>query len=89
MAAKVRPCLILTPQPKSDKLDVFTVIAHTTARRGSQWEMTISKPFLDDQGAFDTQRVATVAKVNSAKYGKSGKPTLAMTQPRLPAAPLL
>jgi mRNA interferase MazF len=63
MAAKVRPCLILTPAPKSEELDVFTVIAHTTALRGSRWEMAFPKPFLDEEGAFDMQRVATVARV--------------------------
>ena len=31
MAAKVRPCLIITPQPRGDDLEVFTVVAHTTA----------------------------------------------------------
>ena len=63
MTAKVRPCLILTPQPSHDDLDVFTVVAHTTALRGSRWELSISKPYLDDEGAFDVQRIATVARV--------------------------
>ncbi len=63
MAAKIRPCLILTRPPKGDELDVFTVVAHTTARRGNRWEVQIEKPFLDDEGAFDVQRVATVASV--------------------------
>ena len=63
MAAKVRPCLILTPQPKLNELDVFTVVAHTTSRRGNQWEIEVHKPYLDNQGAFDMQRIATVARV--------------------------
>ena len=63
MAAKVRPCLILTQPPKLNELDVFTVVAHTTSRRGNRWEIEILKPFLDNQGAFDMQRVATVASV--------------------------
>lgn len=63
MAAKVRPCLILTPPPHHDDLDVFTVVAHTTAVRGSRWEISIPKPCLNDDGAFDVQRVATVASV--------------------------
>ena len=63
MVAKVRPCLILTPQPHRDDLDVFTVIAHTTAVRGSRWELSIPKPYLDEEGAFDVQRIATVASV--------------------------
>jgi mRNA interferase MazF len=63
MAAKVRPCLILTRPPRSDELDVFTIVAHTTSRRGNRWEVSIGKSFLDDEGAFDVQRVATVASV--------------------------
>ena len=62
MAAKVRPCLILTSQPRGDDLDVFTVVAHTTAIRGNRWEITIPKSFLEE-GAFDVQRLATVASV--------------------------
>jgi mRNA interferase MazF len=63
MAAKVRPCLILTPQPHGDDLEVFTVVAHTTAVRGSRWEISVPKYFLDTEGAFDVQRIATVASV--------------------------
>ena len=63
MAAKVRPCLILTLPPRDDDLEVFTVVSHTTACRGNRWEVPIPKPFLDDEGAFDVQRVATVASV--------------------------
>ena len=62
LAAKVRPCLILTPPPSTDaELNVFTVIAHTTAGRASRWEVPIPKAFLDSEGVFDLQRIATVA----------------------------
>ena len=63
MAAKVRPCLIVTPHPRGDDLEVLTVVAHTTAIRGNRWEVPIPKPFLDSKGAFDVQRIATVASV--------------------------
>lgn len=63
MAAKVRPCLVLTNQPQSNELDVYTVIAHTTAPRGNRWELQISKSYLDLEGVFDVQRIATVASV--------------------------
>jgi mRNA interferase MazF len=63
MAAKVRPCLILTPPPRGDELNTFTVVAHATAIRGSRWELQIPKPYLEDEGAFDVQRIATVASV--------------------------
>ena len=61
MAAKVRPCLILTPQPRGGDLEVFTVVAHTTAVRDNRWEVSILKTFLNSEGAFDVQRIATVA----------------------------
>ncbi|MGH7953053.1 MAG: type II toxin-antitoxin system PemK/MazF family toxin [Limisphaerales bacterium] len=77
MAAKVRPCLILTSQPRGDDLDVFTVVAHTTAIRGNQWEISIPKPFLNDDGAFDVQRIATVASVKlERKLGKLSRPEM-------------
>jgi mRNA-degrading endonuclease toxin of MazEF toxin-antitoxin module len=44
-------------------LDVFTVVSHTTACRGSHWEVALPKPYLDEEGAFDVQRIATVASV--------------------------
>jgi mRNA interferase MazF len=62
MVAKIRPCLILTSQPKDDELDVFTVIAHTTSRRGNRWEIPLPKSFLDAEGVFDVQRIVTVAR---------------------------
>ncbi|MDR3377700.1 MAG: type II toxin-antitoxin system PemK/MazF family toxin [Verrucomicrobiae bacterium] len=63
LAAKVRPCLVLTTQPQDEDLEVYTVVAHTTAGRGSHWELAISKPWLDAEGVFDVQRIATVAGV--------------------------
>jgi len=63
MQAKVRPCLVLTPPPAADnELAVFTLVAHTPSLRGSRWEVNIPKAFLDD-GAFDVQRIVTVATV--------------------------
>lgn len=63
MAAKSRPCLVLTPQPGANELAVFTVVAHTTAIRGNRWEMAIRKHSFSPEGAFDLQRVATVETV--------------------------
>lgn len=60
MQAKVRPCLVLTQPPRSDdELAVVTVVAHTTSVRGSRWEVSVTKHFLQT-GAFDVQRIATV-----------------------------
>jgi len=63
MAAKVRPCLVLSQPPRDDELSVVTVVAHTTALRGNRWEVPVPKPFLRQEGAFDVQRVATVASI--------------------------
>jgi mRNA interferase MazF len=63
MAAKVRPCLILTQAPQSNDLDVYTVLGHTTSCRGSSWEVVIERSFLDSEGAFDVQRISRVSSV--------------------------
>jgi mRNA interferase MazF len=62
MQAKVRPCLILTLPPMEDELAVVTLVAHTTSLRGNRWEVKVPKAFLEE-GAFDVQRIATVATV--------------------------
>jgi mRNA interferase MazF len=59
MQAKVRPCLVVTPPPRTDELAVVTLVAHTTSVRGSRWEVAIPKHFLQ-AGAFDVQRIVTV-----------------------------
>ena len=56
--AKIRPCLIITDAPTDQDLDLATVVFHTTALRGSKWELTIPKPFLK-LGAFHLQEVHT------------------------------
>ena len=54
---------MLTPRPAEDnELAVLTLVAHTTSLRGNRWEVKIPKPFLDE-GAFDVQRIVTVANV--------------------------
>lgn len=60
LAAKVRPALLLTGEPKDAELDVFTVLLHTTALRGTEWELAIAKPFLKP-GAFHLQQLQTIS----------------------------
>ena len=62
LAAKVRPALLLTGSPADDELDLVTVLLHTTALRGNQCELAISKPFLKP-GAFHLQQLQTVSTV--------------------------
>lgn len=59
MVAKIRPCLILTSAPSDEELAVVTVLAHTTQRRKSPWEIELKKPFLKE-GIFHIQLIQTV-----------------------------
>jgi mRNA interferase MazF len=60
LAAKVRPCLLLTGFPADDELALVTVVPHTTAIRGNQWEHACQKAFLK-AGAFHLQQVQSVS----------------------------
>ena len=60
LAAKVRPCLLLTGFPADDELALVTVVPHTTAIRGNQWEHACQKAFLKP-GAFHLQQVQSVS----------------------------
>ena len=60
LAAKVRPALLLTGEPADDELDLFTVLLHTTALRGNNWEFVLAKPFLKP-GAFHLQQLQSVS----------------------------
>ncbi|HEY6225824.1 MAG TPA: type II toxin-antitoxin system PemK/MazF family toxin [Verrucomicrobiae bacterium] len=62
LAAKIRPALVLTDAPADHELDVVTLLLHTTALRGNDWELSIPKPFLKP-GAFHLQQVQTISTV--------------------------
>jgi mRNA interferase MazF len=58
MVEKVRPVLILSvPFADTDRA-VVTVVFHSTALRGSPFEVRLQVPFLKD-GAFIAQSIAT------------------------------
>lgn len=59
LAAKIRPCLLLTAWPADNELALVTVVAHTTALRGSGWQGPAPKPFLK-AGAFHLQQIQSV-----------------------------
>ena len=62
MAAKVRPCLVLSvPTDPQDRV-LVTVVAHTTSVQGTRFEAMVKAPFLKP-GAFDGQQVLTVPQV--------------------------
>jgi mRNA-degrading endonuclease toxin of MazEF toxin-antitoxin module len=43
LAAKVRPCLILSDCPADDELALVVVVPHTTAVSGNRWELAIKE----------------------------------------------
>ena len=56
MTQKVRPALIISvPYSDTDRA-LIGVVPHTTATRGSQWEVVIPTPYLAD-GAFLVQGI--------------------------------
>ena len=59
IAAKVRPCLVLSVQPDPSDRVLVTLVPHTTSVRGSRFEVVVAKPFLK-AGAFDAQGLVTV-----------------------------
>ena len=66
MIEKVRPVLILSiPFADKDRA-VVTVVFHSTALRGSQFEVRLPVPFLKD-GAFIAQSLATYPTVRAVR----------------------
>jgi mRNA interferase MazF len=63
MAAKVRPCLVLSvPTDPQDRV-LVTLVPHTTSVQGTRFEVTVQAKFLHASGVFDAQQVATVPQV--------------------------
>jgi mRNA interferase MazF len=66
MIEKVRPVLIFSvPFADADRA-VVTVVFHSTALRGSEFEVKIQVPFLKD-GAFIAQSIATYSTVRAIR----------------------
>jgi mRNA interferase MazF len=59
LAAKVRPCLVLSVLPNDQDRSLVTLVPHTTSIRGSRFELSVPKSFLKE-GAFDAQGIVTV-----------------------------
>ncbi len=62
MAAKIRPCLVLSEYPADDELALVVLIPHTTAVRNNRWELAIPKSFLK-AGVFHLQQIQSVPLV--------------------------
>jgi mRNA interferase MazF len=59
MAAKIRPCLVLSIPPGPQDRALITLVPHTASVRGTRFEVAVPKPFLKT-GAFDAQGLVTV-----------------------------
>ena len=59
LAAKVRPCLVLSVPAEEEERSLVTLIPHTTSLRGSRFECKVPIPFLRP-GAFNAQGIVTV-----------------------------
>jgi mRNA interferase MazF len=64
MAAKVRPCLVLSIPVLDAERALATSVAHTTTQRGTRFEVPVNVSFLR-AGVFDAQNMITVPH---AKY---------------------
>lgn len=64
MAAKVRPCVVLSIPVLDTERALTTWIANTTSARGTRFEVSVPVPFLR-AGVFDAQNVITTPH---AKY---------------------
>jgi len=63
LAAKVRPCLVLSvPTDPQDRV-LVTLVPHTTSVQGTRFEVAAQAPFLRGSGVFDAQQIATVPQV--------------------------
>ena len=59
LAAKVRPCLILSIPAAPEDRALVTLVPHTTSPRNSRFEVAGSTRFLKP-GVFDAQNLVTV-----------------------------
>jgi mRNA interferase MazF len=66
MAAKVRPCVVLSIPTDPQYRVLVTVVPHTTSLQGTRFEVSIPASFLK-AGVFDAQQVVTVAQTRLIK----------------------
>src|SRR5881628_970417 len=59
MAAKVRPCLVISIGATEQDRALATLVPHTTSARNSRFEVKIKVSFLRE-GVFDAQTLVTI-----------------------------
>ncbi len=80
MVEKVRPVLILNMPFADNDRAVVTVVFHSTALRGSQFEVQLQVPFLKD-GAFIAQSIATYPTARAVRrLGRLSPPQFAAVE---------
>ena len=83
MAAKVRPCLIVSIPATLDDRALVCLVPHTTAIRNSRFEVPLNIRFLKP-GAFDVQNIVTVPHVKLIrKLGELTEQEMAKISDRL------
>jgi mRNA interferase MazF len=78
MAAKVRPCLVLSIPLDDEDRALVTLVPHTTRARGSRFEVDARCRFLQP-GVFDAQNLQTVPRAKLIR--RLGKLTSALMRP--------
>lgn len=60
LAAKIRPCLVVSvPLVSSDRV-LVTLVPRTTSIQGTRFEVPASASFFKDAGVFDAQQIITI-----------------------------
>ena len=80
LAAKVRPCLVMSIPFQDEDRALITVVPHTTSPRNSRFEVSVKTSFLRS-GAFDTQSVISIPKAKLVrKLGSLSKEQIASVE---------
>lgn len=67
MAEKARPALVISSDYGDEDRALITIVPHTTALRGSDFEVTVETPFLTARGAFMVQGVTSIPSVKAKR----------------------
>lgn len=85
MAAKVRPCLVISVGAADQDRALATVIPHTTSARNSRFEVNVKVSFLRE-GVFDAQSLVTIShaklvrKIGSLPIAQLGEVEVAVAR---------
>ena len=74
LAAKVRPCLVLSIPYEEENRSLVTAIAHTTSPRSSRFEVSVKAGFLRP-GVFDAQNIVTIPRAKLLRKLGNLKPS--------------